>query len=247
MRLKKAAMNESGSFMGNGEYVVLSRAPYSKEWIREFDYDSLEEAEKEASRVSRNNYFSKVVDKTGKVVARFHDMFKESVRTDLSGGFIDCMKAVDKILETYYQGGQVEILVTDNGFATVTVFPKKGNDETVTVQLDYPNEKVILVDDNNNKKIIRVNIDHSEFGKLGDALINIIDSQLKTGEAISRDKARSLFSRTEEKENEDSVIVKVGNKWRIKGNKQKYWDAEYDTKKDAEAGLRAYWANKRKE
>lgn len=244
MRLKKAAKNESGSFMGDGEYVVFSRLPYSKEWIREFDYDSLEEAEKEASRVSRNNHFSKVIDKKGKVVARFHDMFKESVRTDLSGGFIDCMKAVDKILETYYQGGQVEILVTDNGFATVTVFPKKGNDETVTVQLDYPNEKVILVDDNNNKKIIRVNIDQYEFGKLGDALISIIDSQLKTGEAISRDKARSLFSRTEEKENEDSVIVKVGNKWRIKGKKQKYWDAEYDTKKDAEAGLRAYWANK---
>ena len=40
------------------------------------------------------------------------------------------------------------------------------------------------------------------------------------------------------------VIVKVGNKWRIKGKKVKYWPAKYDTKSDAEAALRAYWANK---
>lgn len=47
-----------------------------------------------------------------------------------------------------------------------------------------------------------------------------------------------------EKDN-GGVIVKVGNKWRIKGKKVKYWDAEYDTKADAEAALRAYWANKK--
>ena len=40
------------------------------------------------------------------------------------------------------------------------------------------------------------------------------------------------------------VIVKVGNKWKIKGNKVKYWNASYDTKADAQAALRAYWANK---
>ena len=49
----------------------------------------------------------------------------------------------------------------------------------------------------------------------------------------------------EEKERTD-VIVKVGNKWRIKGRKTRYWPAEYDTKADAEAALRAYWANKNK-
>ena len=42
----------------------------------------------------------------------------------------------------------------------------------------------------------------------------------------------------------NSVIVKLNNKWRIKGKKTRYWDAEYNTKKDAEAALRAYWANK---
>lgn len=49
----------------------------------------------------------------------------------------------------------------------------------------------------------------------------------------------------EEKERTD-VIVKVGNKWRIKGRKTLYWPAKYDTKADAEAALRAYWANKNK-
>lgn len=51
-----------------------------------------------------------------------------------------------------------------------------------------------------------------------------------------------------EKDNNDDerkdVIVKVGNKWKIKGKKVKYWNASYDTKTDAQAALRAYWANK---
>jgi hypothetical protein len=51
---------------------------------------------------------------------------------------------------------------------------------------------------------------------------------------------------TEAEKNKDSVIVKVGNKWRIlKKNRKDYWDAEYDTKEKAQAALRAYWANKR--
>ena len=41
------------------------------------------------------------------------------------------------------------------------------------------------------------------------------------------------------------VIRKVGNKWKIlKKNRKDYWDAEYDTKADAENALKAYWANK---
>lgn len=53
------------------------------------------------------------------------------------------------------------------------------------------------------------------------------------------------LKRVSEKE-EDGVIRKVGNKWRIlRKNRKDYWDAEYDTKADAEAALRAYWANKR--
>ena len=55
-----------------------------------------------------------------------------------------------------------------------------------------------------------------------------------------------VFKRITEKE-EKGVIRKVGNKWRIlKKNRKDYWDAEYDTKADAEAALRAYWANKNK-
>ena len=47
----------------------------------------------------------------------------------------------------------------------------------------------------------------------------------------------------EEKERTD-VIRKVGNSWRILGNKVKYWPAHYKTKTDAENALKAYWANK---
>lgn len=48
----------------------------------------------------------------------------------------------------------------------------------------------------------------------------------------------------EEKEN-TSVIKKVGNKWKIlKKDRKHYWNAEYDTKADAENALKAYWANK---
>ncbi len=57
---------------------------------------------------------------------------------------------------------------------------------------------------------------------------------------------RTNMKEMTEAEKEDSVIVKVGNKWRIlKKNRKDYWDAEYDTKEKAQAALRAYWANKR--
>lgn len=47
-------------------------------------------------------------------------------------------------------------------------------------------------------------------------------------------------------EEDDGVIRKVGNKWKIlKKSRRSYWDADFDTKSDAEAALRAYWANKR--
>ena len=53
-----------------------------------------------------------------------------------------------------------------------------------------------------------------------------------------------LEKKISEAEERTDVIVKVGNKWKIKGKKQKYWDADYDTKADAQAALKAYWANK---
>ena len=58
---------------------------------------------------------------------------------------------------------------------------------------------------------------------------------------------RTNMKKMTEAEKEDSVIVKVGNKWRIlRKNRKDYWDAEYDTKEKAQAALRAYWANKNK-
>jgi hypothetical protein len=42
----------------------------------------------------------------------------------------------------------------------------------------------------------------------------------------------------------EGKIKKIGNSWRIEGKGGKLWDAHYDTKEDAEAGLRGYFANK---
>ena len=59
---------------------------------------------------------------------------------------------------------------------------------------------------------------------------------------ISNKKESLIYN--EEKE-DTSVIRKVGNKWRIlKKDRKHYWNAEYDTKADAEDALKAYWANK---
>ncbi len=59
-----------------------------------------------------------------------------------------------------------------------------------------------------------------------------------------RQRISAIEDRLNEAEERTDVIVKVGNKWKVKGKKQKYWDADYDTKADAQAALRAYWANK---
>lgn len=51
------------------------------------------------------------------------------------------------------------------------------------------------------------------------------------------------------------VIVKVGNKWKVNYQRAlarglavsplvKHWNASHDTKADAQAALRSYWANK---
>ena len=61
------------------------------------------------------------------------------------------------------------------------------------------------------------------------------------------DYLESLLLNEEDKDSKDNkgVIRKVGNKWKIlKKNRKDYWNAEYDTKSDAEAALKAYWANK---
>lgn len=57
--------------------------------------------------------------------------------------------------------------------------------------------------------------------------------------------ARLKRKLTEGKCPKSGCITKRGSKWRIISNKTgKLWDAEYDSKADAEAGLDAYHANK---
>ena len=109
----------------------------------------------------------------------------ESVRTDYEGGFTDTMKAVDAMLEKYYEDGQVEITVTDNGTAIVTVFPKSGDDESITIQLDYAKGSAVLADDQKNKKTVSVNVDKPEFDKLGEGIIALVDAQINKGKKES--------------------------------------------------------------
>lgn len=119
---------------------------------------------------------------------------RESVRTDYEGGFTDTMKAVDAMLTKYYDDGQVEITVTDNGTAIVTVFPKSGEDESITIQLDYANDKATLKDDKGNKKTVSVDVDKPEFDKLGDGIIGLVDAQLGKGKKESRRMRRNEAS-----------------------------------------------------
>lgn len=109
----------------------------------------------------------------------------ESVRTDYEGGFTDTMKAVDAMLERYYEAGQVEITVTDNGTAIVTVFPKSGDTESITIQLDYAKNSAVLTDDQKNKKTVSVDVDKPEFDKLGEGIIALVDAQINKGKKES--------------------------------------------------------------
>lgn len=109
----------------------------------------------------------------------------ESVRTDYEGGFTDTMKAVDAMLEKYYEDGQVEIMVTDNGTAIVTVFPKSGDDESITIQLDYAKNSAVLTDDQKNKKTVSVDVNKTEFDKLGEGIIALVDAQINKGKKES--------------------------------------------------------------
>lgn len=109
----------------------------------------------------------------------------ESVRTDYEGGFTDTMKAVDAMLQKYYEDGQVEITVTDNGTAIVTIFPKSGDDESITIQLDYAKNSAVLTDDQKNKKAVSVDVNKPEFDKLGEGIIALVDAQINKGKKES--------------------------------------------------------------
>ena len=81
---------------------------------------------------------------------------------------------------------------------------------------------------------------------VNESLKDIFGVVIKNKYSITAMENKNKFKVNEEEKERTDVIVKVGNKWRIKGKKVKYWPAEYDTKADAEAALRAYWANKNK-
>jgi hypothetical protein len=66
----------SSKFMDGFEYSVFSKSPYLKEWIPELSYDDLNDAIREAMYSSRNAHLAKVVNREGKVIARFRDMIK---------------------------------------------------------------------------------------------------------------------------------------------------------------------------
>jgi len=57
-------------------------------------------------------------------------------------------------------------------------------------------------------------------------------------------KVKATLTEGNKKRVYEGVIKKVGNKWRIEGKGGKLWKAEYDSKEDAEAGLRGYFAQK---
>lgn len=81
---------------------------------------------------------------------------------------------------------------------------------------------------------------------VNESLKDIFGVIIKNKYSVTAMEKRNKFQVNEEEKERTDVIVKVGNKWRIKGRKTLYWPAEYDTKADAEAALRAYWANKNK-
>ena len=80
MREVRRYRRESGRLFGDGDYTCWHKSA-STDWIQDETFDTLEEAERQAKRDSRNGYMSKVVDRSGKVVARFKDMVRMESRT----------------------------------------------------------------------------------------------------------------------------------------------------------------------
>ena len=99
------------------------------------------------------------------------------------------MKAVDAELTAYYKGGQVEILVTDTGTATVVIYPKSSESEAVQIQLDYVKDKAKVTDDDNNSITVKMDAGPTDFEELTDGIITLVDRQLaktKKKESLKR-------------------------------------------------------------
>ena len=56
-------------------YTVYSKSKSRRDWIKEGEFTSLKEAEREAQVASRNAYSAKIVDDTGAIISRYYDMF----------------------------------------------------------------------------------------------------------------------------------------------------------------------------
>ena len=67
--------SEGRKVFNDNEFQVIHKSANGK-WIEDFSFDNLEDAEEEAIFYSRNNGISKIIDKNGKTVALYKDMFK---------------------------------------------------------------------------------------------------------------------------------------------------------------------------
>lgn len=75
MSILKRQVREGSGFMDGREYTVYHRTS-TREWIPDFSYDTLEEAEQGALRESRNNTLVKVIDSKGRTISMFKDFLK---------------------------------------------------------------------------------------------------------------------------------------------------------------------------
>lgn len=188
-------------------------------------------------------------DKLGKIKNK--DPKKEMV--DL---FNNNLSIINKVLGDYFRYSPVSVSdVKDNKgdlFLEVIDTYIDNNDQKFKLRLSMDSYFSESYDERNNSFIfalMKQNRNREEkfcYEKINDS----VDDMSKSVKQVSEKALRRLKEYTEsfikeaEKERTD-VIVKVGNKWRIKGKKTLYWPAKYDTKSDAEAALRAYWANKK--
>ena len=188
-------------------------------------------------------------DKLGKIKNK--DPKKEMVNL-----FNNNLSIINKVLGNYFHFSPV--LISDvkenknNLFLEVTDTYIDNNDQKFKLRLSMDSYFSESYDERNNSFIFALMKQYKNredkfcYEKINDS----VDDMNKSVKQVSEKALKRLKEYTEsfiyesEKERTD-VIVKVVNKWRIKGKKTLYWPAKYDTKSDAEAALKAYWANKK--
>lgn len=188
-------------------------------------------------------------DKLGKIKNK--DPKKEMVNL-----FNNNLSIINKVLGAYFHFSPVSISDIkenkNNLLLETTDTYIDNNDQKFKLRLSMESYFSDSYDERNNSFIfalMKQNKNREDkfcYEKINDS----VDDMNKSVKQVSEKALKRLKEYTEsfiyesEKERTD-VIVKVRNKWRIKGKKTLYWPAKYDTKADAEAALRAYWANKK--